>query len=1126
MNQVLDSLPNVKLDGLSDRFSRASLTEVFGGLGLAEVHGPKLPKPDLSKISSQLSVLQAQLKGGKVVEGKMRRRRRGWCGCLTGPDDPPEITYCVADGAGGGLSLQALTPNTPMPDEAELNEKFAELVEELDLSAPNKEAMLSLPLEKKWQIWTSRRGTEAADTALSNNPEDYTNRLTDLAMLQFPANNEELGQRCRSLHSLQIALRTQPHSFVSRFMEAEGLTCLLDLLAGLDWETAQSNLHTAALGCVKALMNNSIGRAHVLAHVTGVNTISQSLSSENIKTKVAVLEILGALCLVPGGHKKVLDAMMHYQSYASERTRFQGIINDLDRSLGKYRDDVSLKTAIMSFINAVLNYGAGAENLEFRLHLRYEFLMLGIQPVIEKLRKHENETLNRHLDFFEMMRVEDEKELAKKYDQVHVDTKSASAMFEVLRSKLTHTPAMPHFLSLLHHSLLLPLDYGAAPQHWLLFDRIVQQIVIQSELQENPDVEAIAINVKEIIEMLAQEEEVIQARTRALELERDNSELANNLTRREQELDLKQQEKEDLEANLARTKEKLETETLCHNETKQRLSAVESSRSVSDFKLVSNSVETVSCLPPPPPPAAPPPPMPPGPPPPPKLAGAPTASQTDQLRAAIKKCVPQPSNPLKSFNWSKLPECKVDGTIWTDIDDSRLYKQLDLQEVDRLFSAYQKNGIMSVEGSIEDLRLMGTMGRRHKIISVIDSRRAQNCTILLSKLKMSNDEITRAILTMDGRDQFPVDMVEQMLKFTPSPEERALLDEHADEIDHLARADRFLFELSKITHYEQRLRTLHYKKKFNIWYNEIKPKILAVLEACKEVQRSKRLRRMLELILAFGNYMNRGQRGNAVGFKLNSLTRIADTKSSCNKSMTLLHFVASTCEHKFRECLFLEADLPHIKDAAKVNMKELEKDMTQLRTGMKECGREVEFYRGQTLSTGDRYLPVMKEFMTTAQVRLTELEDLFTDMKARFDRVCRLFSEDPTTTQSDEFFGIFDYFISSFEEARADNENVKKKKEEEEKIAKQHQEMRMRTLERKKSNASRLTSGHPLPNGHQGHQQQTEFDDLISALRTGDVFGENMDKFKRNRKSRNSPPRVERMESFLRERSNERILAP
>jgi len=83
--------------------------------------------------------------------------------------------------------------------------------------------------------------------------------------------------------------------------------------------------------------------------------------------------------------------------------------------------------------------------------------------------------------------------------------------------------------------------------------------------------------------------------------------------------------------------------------------------------------------------------------------------------------------------------------------------------------------------------------------------------------------------------------------------------------------------------------------------------------------------------------------------------------------------------------------------------------------------------------------------------------------------------------------------------------------------------MRMRTLERKKSNAGRLTAGHPVTQPGPG-QDQTEFDDLISALRTGDVFGENIDKFKRNRKSRTSPPRVERMESFLRERSKERIL--
>ena len=65
--------------------------------------------------------------------------------------------------------------------------------------------------------------------------------------------------------------------------------------------------------------------------------------------------------------------------------------------------------------------------------------MLGIQPVIEKLKKHENETLNRHLDFFELVRVEDEKELARRYDQVHVDTKSATAMFDCLRYTVQYT---------------------------------------------------------------------------------------------------------------------------------------------------------------------------------------------------------------------------------------------------------------------------------------------------------------------------------------------------------------------------------------------------------------------------------------------------------------------------------------------------------------------------------------------------------------------------------------------------------------------------------------------------------------------------------------------------------------
>lgn len=72
--------------------------------------------------------------------------------------------------------------------------------------------------------------------------------------------------------------------------------------------------------------------------------------------------------------------------------------------------------------------------------------------------------------------------------------------------------------------------------------------------------------------------------------------------------------------------------------------------------------------------------------------------------------------------------------------------------------------------------------------------------------------------------------------------------------------------------------------------------IEAVLEASKEVHRSRRLKRILEMVLAFGNYMNRGQRGNAGGFKLVSLNRIADTKSSVKRDLTLLHYLVDTLE--------------------------------------------------------------------------------------------------------------------------------------------------------------------------------------------------------------------------------------
>lgn len=580
----------------------------------------------------------------------MAPRKRGGRGisfifCCFRNNDHPEITYRLRNDS--NFALQTMEPALPMPPVEELDVMFSELVDELDLTDKHREAMFALPAEKKWQIYCSKKKDQEENKGATSWPEFYIDQLNSMAARKslLALEKEEEEERSKTIESLKTALRTKPMRFVTRFIDLDGLSCILNFLKTMDYETSESRIHTSLIGCIKALMNNSQGRAHVLAHSESINVIAQSLSTENIKTKVAVLEILGAVCLVPGGHKKVLQAMLHYQKYASERTRFQTLINDLDKSTGRYRDEVSLKTAIMSFINAVLSQGAGVESLDFRLHLRYEFLMLGIQPVIDKLREHENSTLDRHLDFFEMLRNEDELEFAKRFELVHIDTKSATQMFELTRRRLTHSEAYPHFMSILHHCLQMPYKRsGNTVQYWLLLDRIIQQIVIQNDKGQDPDSTPLEnFNIKNVVRMLVNENEVKQWKEQAEKMRKEHNELQQKLEKKERECDAKTQEKEEMMQTLNKMKEKLEKETTEHKQVKQQVADLTAQLHELNRRAVCASV-----------PGGPSPGAPGGPFPP--LGGILPPPGAPVSLTLKKKNIPQPTNALKSFNWSKLPE--------------------------------------------------------------------------------------------------------------------------------------------------------------------------------------------------------------------------------------------------------------------------------------------------------------------------------------------------------------------------------------------------------------------------------------------------------------------------------------
>ena len=90
-------------------------------------------------------------------------------------------------------------------------------------------------------------------------------------------------------------------------------------------------------------------------------------------------------------------------------------------------------------------------SLEFRLHLRYELLMLGMQEIVDRLRNElDNPTLHDHIDLFDMMRQEDEQEMTASMDSgasSPVDYENPAAMADVLTHRLAdlRRPAASHF---------------------------------------------------------------------------------------------------------------------------------------------------------------------------------------------------------------------------------------------------------------------------------------------------------------------------------------------------------------------------------------------------------------------------------------------------------------------------------------------------------------------------------------------------------------------------------------------------------------------------------------------------------------------------------------------------------
>lgn len=158
-------------------------------------------------------------------------------------------------------------------------------------------------------------------------------------------------------------------------------------VAKLNMGASTDDIHVCIM-CLRAIMNNKYGFNMVIQHREAINCIALSLIHKSLRTKALVLELLAAICLVKGGHEIILSAFDNFKSTCQEAKRFQTL---MDYFINYELFNIDFMVACMQFINIVVH---SVEDMNYRVHLQYEFTSLGLDEYLEKLRLTESEELH------------------------------------------------------------------------------------------------------------------------------------------------------------------------------------------------------------------------------------------------------------------------------------------------------------------------------------------------------------------------------------------------------------------------------------------------------------------------------------------------------------------------------------------------------------------------------------------------------------------------------------------------------------------------------------------------------------------------------------------------------------
>uniref|UniRef100_G1LJG7 Delphilin n=1 Tax=Ailuropoda melanoleuca TaxID=9646 RepID=G1LJG7_AILME len=366
---------------------------------------------------------------------------------------------------------------------------------------------------------------------------------------------------------------------------------------------------------------------------------------------------------------------------------------------------------------------------------------------------------------------------------------------------------------------------------------------------------------------------------------------------------------------------------------------------------------------------------------------------------------------VKRLRWEQVENSE--GTIWGQLGEdsdydklSDMVKYLDLE----LHFGTQKPA-KPVPGP--------EPFRKKEVVEILSHKKAYNTSILLAHLKLSPAELRQMLMSMEPRRLEPAHLA-QLLLFAPDADEEQRYQAFREAPGRLSEPDQFVLQMLSVPEYKTRLRSLHFQATLQEKTEEIRGSLECLRQASLELRNSRKLAKILEFVLAMGNYLNDGQpkTNKTTGFKINFLTELNSTKTVDGKS-TFLHILAKSLSQHFPELLGFAQDLPTVPLAAKVNQRALTSDLADLHGTISEIQAACQ---SMSPSSEDKFAVVMTSFLETAQPVLRALDGLQREAMEELGRALAFFGEDSKATTSEAFFGIFAEFMSKFERALSDLE--------------------------------------------------------------------------------------------------------